>query len=90
VLAATAMAAGRSSAAFTLLMPTLEPRLAGLTKHGKPISAPIPRAIGPGSRSQSWRRTTAYSTSGRPWARKRSFIATLSMPTAEASTPAPV
>ena len=51
--AARSMAAGRSSAAFTLLMPTLEPRFAGLTKHGKPISAAMPRAIAAGSRSQS-------------------------------------
>src|SRR6266446_1108798 len=82
--AARSMAAARSSGAFTLLMPTLEPRLAGLTKQGKPISTPMPRAIGPGSRSQSCRRTVAYSTIGRLWARKRSFIATLSMPLAEA------
>jgi len=37
--AARSRAAASSSAALTLLMPTLEPRFAGLTKQGKPTAS---------------------------------------------------
>src|SRR5216683_7292006 len=37
--AASSSAADSAGAVATLLMPTLEPRLEGLTKHGKPISS---------------------------------------------------
>ena len=70
-------------------MPTLEPRFEGFTKQGKPMAAAMRRSTADGARRHSARRTTACSTMGRPCARKMVFIVTLSIPTAEASTPAP-
>ena len=83
------MAAGSSAAALTLLMPTLEPRLQGFTKQGTPTASTTSRARAVRRARQSRRRTITCSTTGRPWARNTVFIVALSMPTAEASTPAP-
>src|SRR5881296_2538238 len=70
-------------------MPTLEPRFDGFTKHGKPVTSRTRRATGSGRSRHSRRSTTVYSTIGSPCAENTAFIVALSMPTAEASTPAP-
>jgi len=70
-------------------MPTLEPRFDGFTKQGKPVTSATRRATRSGRSRHSCRSTTVYSTIGRPWAEKTAFIVALSMPTADASTPAP-
>ena len=70
-------------------MPTLEPRFDGFTKHGNPVTSRTRRATWSGRSRHSRRRTTVYSTIGSPCAEKTAFIVALSMPTAEASTPAP-
>ena len=87
--AASATAAAKASGALTLLMPTLEPRLAGFTKQGNPIWAATAASTVAGAAAHSCRFSDRYGTTGRPWARNMSFMATLSMPSAEPSTPAP-
>jgi hypothetical protein len=69
-----------------LLIPTDDPRFAGLTKQGKPSSA-ARRAIASGVSTAVW--ATIQRQSGRPASRKSDFIAALSIPVAEARTPAP-
>ena len=81
--------AGTSSAwALTLEMPTLEPRLAGLTNSGKP-SVAMPASTPARLRVHSARTNERESTIGRPAAANNTFITALSMPAAEASTPGP-
>ena len=60
-----------------------------MTKHGKPIVSATRVADAAGASRHSLRVTTRCSTMGSPWAGNTAFIVTLSMPTAEASTPAP-
>ena len=70
-------------------MPTLDPRFAGLTNTGYP-SCPVTRAITvAGADIHSSRSTTRYFACGNPRAANTSLATALSMPTAEASTPAP-
>ena len=87
--AASRIAPGSAAASGTFEIPTEEPRFEGLTKQGKPSVSATRRATGAGSSRHSRRATTRYSTIGRPWAAKTAFIIALSMPTAEARTPAP-
>ena len=64
---------------FTFEMPTEEPRFAGLTNKGNG-NVEWPR----------WPRTTVkYSVTGRPRSASRRFVTSLSIDTADASTPAP-
>ena len=87
--AARSIAARSPSRVFAFEMPTLEPRLAGLTNSGyaerRRHRAQRPR---PRSRASRARSTTRMRTTGSPRAAKTTFIIALSMPTAEASTPA--
>ena len=71
-------------------MPTLEPRLAGLTKQGYPSSSATRRRQAPGvGRPLVVAQDDRCGTTGSPWARNTAFIVALSIPTAEARTPAP-
>src|SRR5437867_2055888 len=87
--AARSTAAGSAAASRTLLIPTLEPRFAGLTKHGKPSVWATRAATRARALRHSCRWTTTYSAIGRPCAWNTALIVTLSMPTAEARTLAP-
>jgi hypothetical protein len=83
------MPAASSPAWCTLVMPTLEPMLAGFVKQGNPICCSIQALNSSGSRSQSLRMTSSQGACGNPtWARIV-FAAALSMATEEPSTPAP-
>jgi len=84
---ASATAAASPAAALTFVIPTEEPRFAGLTKQGKPRSLPTRRARA--SASSAPIRVTSQRQTGMPASWKTDFMIALSMPTAEASTPAP-
>src|SRR5665811_668174 len=69
-------------------MPRLEPARAGFTKTGRPRPATVSvQTVGLASHAPG--RSTANRPMGRPCAANSSFMTCLSMPTAEASTPAP-
>ena len=71
-------------------MPIEDPARAGLTNTGYPSSSTASRtAARPSSVAQSRGRTTSYGPTSNPaWASSR-FMNSLSMETAEASTPEP-
>ncbi|CPU64722.1 Uncharacterised protein [Mycobacteroides abscessus] len=69
-------------------MPRLDPARAGLTKTGRPSAATACVTVS-GSRSNAPGLTTVYGAIGRPSPASTSFMKCLSMPTAEARTPAP-
>src|SRR6185436_5521859 len=68
---------------------TLDPRFAGFTNTGKPSFETIVPIIPRSSRRQSRTRNAWYSQIGRAAALNIIFIAALSIPTADARTPAP-
>lgn len=73
-------------------MPIEDPARAGLTKTGQPWSAAKSTTAlraAAGSFSHSRGRITTYGPTGRPKEMKTRFMYSLSMPTAEASTPEP-
>ena len=74
-------------------MPIDDPPLAGLTNTGQPSSAISSstrlRSASPADGPQSLSRTTTYRPMGSPRAANSSFMYSLSMPAALASTPAP-
>src|SRR5579871_2681331 len=78
---ASSIAASSPSAESTREVPIDDPPLAGLTNTGQPRSAT--------SSSPRLSRTTTYGPIGSPRAANRSFMYSLSMPAALASTPAP-
>jgi hypothetical protein len=80
---ASAKAAGSSSAVLTLVMPTLEPSPAGLTISGRPSSATIPAA-------SAGARITRQRGVARPQAANSCLLRSLSIDSAEPSTPLPV
>ena len=80
------MAASSSARSCALDTPTDEPMLAGLTKQGRPSSRST-RAQNPATSPPS--RSGRKRGVGSPQATNARFIITLSMPTAEPSTPAP-
>ena len=71
-------------------MPTLDPRLAGLTNSGN-ASRASERVADAGAVAQPLARADhgVVDDCGRPRAAKTTFIIALSMPTADASTPQP-
>ncbi len=91
---ASAIASASSSGSLALDVPRLEPPLAGLTNSGQP-SASISSAtlacalVGGSLTGQSASCTTTCGPTGSPLAAKISFMYSLSMLTALASTPAP-
>ncbi len=72
-------------ASFTRWTPTLDPSPDGFTTHGRPNGSSA--TVIPVARSGG---NTTYSMTGIASVRKSTFATTLSMPTAEASTPEPV
>ena len=85
---AAAIAAGRSARSSTLEMPRLDPARAGLTNTGRPRAATV-CVHASGSRSNAPGRITVYGETGSPSPASTSFMKCLSMPTADARTPAP-
>src|SRR5580704_893833 len=83
------MAAEISCAAFTRVIPTDEPSVAGFTKNGKRNFFFMAFSTFARSRSHSERRTARNGTIGNPACSNSRFCTSLSMPTADASTPAP-
>ena len=74
------MARPRSSARLTLVTPTDEPPFTGLTKSGSGNG---------GSESSTEPRTATARVVGMPASRRSALKTALSMPTADAVTPAP-
>src|SRR5271168_3149668 len=87
--AASSSAAGKSAARRTLVMPTDEPSVAGFTNTGKRNLRATAFFTASGFACHSARMTTRHSTTGIRASRNRRFCTSLSMPTAEASTPEP-
>jgi hypothetical protein len=85
---ASSIAASRFATDFTFEMPTEDPRVAGLTKTGRPRPSTRSRTDS-AVRSHTGSGTTSYGPTGRPAAENSTFCTALSMPTAEARTPAP-
>src|ERR1700744_1532970 len=87
------MAASSESGPATRDVPIDDPPLAGLTNAGQPSSATSSstrlRSSEEGEAPQSLSRTTTYGPMGSPRAAISSFMYSLSMPAALASTPAP-
>src|SRR5580658_8673345 len=87
--AAWSIAAEISCAAFTRVIPTDEPSVAGFTNNGKRNLFLTAFSTLARSCSHSERRTARNGTIGNPACSNRRFCTSLSMPTADASTPAP-
>src|SRR6202167_73597 len=87
--AARSIAAEISCAAFTRVIPTEEPSVAGFTNKGKRNFFLMAFSTFARSRSHSERRTARNGTIGSPACSNSRFCTSLSMPTADASTPAP-
>ena len=85
---AVSIAAASSSGPCTFEMPIEEPARAGLTKTGKPSRA-TEAATPSGFRIHSPRRTATYGPIGSPAEASSRFMNSLSMLTAEESTPEP-
>ena len=83
------MAAFSSSRSWALVMPTLEPALAGLTKMGQPSFAMTPSQTPSGSDSISQRVAESHLVWGMPEASNMALATALSMQTALARTPQP-
>src|SRR5580693_40668 len=83
------MAAEISCAAFTRVIPTDDPSVAGFTNNGKRNFFLMAFSTLARSCSHSERRTARNGTIGKPACSNRRFCTSLSMPTADASTPAP-
>src|SRR6185437_13829334 len=91
---ASSIAASSPSAESTRDVPIDDPPRAGLTNTGQPSRSATSsntrlRSSDDGAAPQSLSRTTTYGPMGSPRAANRSFMYSLSMPAAEASTPAP-
>ena len=71
------------------MTPSEEPARAGLTNTGNSSRSCTRSTTADGLSSHSRGFTTTYGATGRPWPAKTSFMYALSIPTAEASTPAP-
>ena len=82
---ASSTAAASPSGAVTLLMPTLEPRLAGFTKQGYPKALTASASAAPNRRFRS----TTWSATAMPTPRSTYLTLSLSMVSAEAATPDP-
>ena len=82
------MASSSSSGPCTLVMPTLDPARAGLTKTGKPSAATVSRTAAL-SVAQARGVTTAYGPTGSPAPCSSVFMCPLSIAAAEAKTPDP-
>ena len=76
------------SGPLTRETPTDEPAFTGLTNSGHPSLA-APASAAAGSRANAAAVTTVKSTTGIPASRRRRLATSLSIPTAEPSTPAP-
>src|SRR5277367_4693066 len=87
--AAWSIAAEISCAAFTRVIPTDDPSVAGFTNNGKRNFFLMAFSTFARSCSHSDRRTARNGTIGNPACSNSRFCTSLSMPTAEASTPAP-
>src|SRR5580658_2101776 len=87
--AAWSIAAEISCAAFTRVIPTDDPSVAGFTNNGKRNFFLMAFSTLARSCSHSERRTARNGTIGNPACPNRRFCTSLSMPTAEANTPAP-
>src|SRR6185436_5175228 len=87
--AANSTACSRDFLSSARETPTDEPRFAGLTKQGRPNLRLIVLIIFARSLCHCVRRNQTYLHIGKPACRNNNFIATLSIPHAEASTPQP-
>ena len=83
------MASFSSARSWALVMPTLEPALAGLTKMGQPSFAMAPSQTPSRSDSISQRLAASHRVWGMPAASNRALATALSMQTALARTPQP-
>ena len=70
-------------------MPTDEPEFAGFTKQGRPIARSTRSITALGSAASSCAFTAIHGTTGMPAASSRRFETSLSICSAEPSTPAP-
>src|SRR6185295_13418470 len=87
--AARSIASLNDFLSFARDTPTDDPKFAGLTKHGKPISLVTLRITLAGSLRHWDLRNHTCLHIGSPACTKSDFIVTLSMPHADASTPQP-
>ncbi len=85
----SASAAGNSAGSATRTIPTEEPSRAGLTNTGSPSAPSSPSTRAPLGGKRIRARTARYATCGSPACAISSLNITLSMHSADASTPAP-